>query len=292
MKIEETENTERRIVTVGEFLRQTRIKKGLTVDDVSKDLYIRRLYIEAIEDANRKELPPVPYGIAFIRTYAQYLRLNVERVVQLYKEEIAENDREMDFLKPQDEKPYPSKQYVIGGIIAALVIYLLYMLFSGISKNKENEFLPVVIEDDIEAVNEPDSDVNVNAELRDAALKVIQKEAQEKDVATYSEDQQNVENSEQAIKDNAEKSAGEKPRVVIKIKDETWLKVKNDKQIYFEKLVQNGFVYEVPNEKGIVITIGRPFNADVLIDGEIKVFTTERKPVHINLDEYLNNKHH
>ena len=34
---------------VGELLRNTRLKKGKTLGDVSKDLCIRKFYLEAIE---------------------------------------------------------------------------------------------------------------------------------------------------------------------------------------------------------------------------------------------------
>ena len=85
--IEEAQN-------VGELLRNTRLKKGKTLGDVSKDLCIRKFYLEAIENMDSKNLPQMPYGLGFVRSYAEYLGLNSARIVQAYRQvAYAEPDR-------------------------------------------------------------------------------------------------------------------------------------------------------------------------------------------------------
>lgn len=68
-------------------MHEARLKKGLKIADASRDLCIRASYLEAIEAGNYEEIPEPPYGIGFIRSYADYLGLNSARMVQLFKEE-------------------------------------------------------------------------------------------------------------------------------------------------------------------------------------------------------------
>ena len=76
-----------KITKVGTMLKEVRQQKGLKLNDIAKKLCVRKLYLDAIEESNYKELPPFPYGIGFIRSYASFLGLNGENIVELYKEE-------------------------------------------------------------------------------------------------------------------------------------------------------------------------------------------------------------
>jgi len=284
--VETTENIEEKIETIGAFLKQARVKKNISLNKVADDLCIRKIYLQAIEDNNHKELPPVPYGIGFVRSYAKYLGLNVERVVQLYKDESVGDEEKIEVFEPQDEITYPSKQYVIGGIITALVVYLLYVIIAGISGKNSEEQIPVVLVEDVEVEEHDAAEIEQENVLKAVAQKIAEKETETTEIAT--EDEATEETKEK----NQAESIVPKSRAFIKINGETWLQVKGPEKTYFAKLVNEGFEFEVPDERGIVLTIGRPYFADIYIDGKLKVFTTDRKPIHINVDEYLNKKHH
>ena len=92
--------------TVGMFLKFTRQNQKKSIETVSKALCIRKIYIKAIEESDFNELPPVPYGIGFIRSYADFLGLNSERIVQCYKEEAMPKKNEGN-LKPIVKKHTP-----------------------------------------------------------------------------------------------------------------------------------------------------------------------------------------
>ena len=286
MTVEKVENIEEKVETVGDFLKQSRVKKNITLNKVADDLCIRKLYIQAIEENNHKELPPVPYGIGFVRSYAKYLGLNVERVVQLYKDETVGDEEKLEMFEVQDEITYPSKQYIIGGIITALVVYLLYVIFIGIAGKGGDEQLPVVVMEDAGDEVLDEAEIAQENILKEA----VQKKAEKEIGLNESSVEKNKEESIVVNKDSLPVST--KSRVLIKIKGETWLQVKGSSKTYVAKIVNNGFEYEVPDEKGIVLTVGRPYLADIYIDGRLKVFTTERKPIHINVDEYLSRRNH
>jgi cytoskeletal protein RodZ len=71
--------------TLGETLRQARLDKGVSLADASRDTRIRRGYLEALEAEDPGALPPAVYTRGFLRTYAEYLGLNAQSMVDLYQ---------------------------------------------------------------------------------------------------------------------------------------------------------------------------------------------------------------
>ena len=102
LEIEEAQN-------VGELLRNTRLKKGKTLGDVSKDLCIRKFYLEAIESMDAANLPVMPYGLGFVRSYADYLGLNSSRITQAYRQVVYAVPDEETLRQTAKIKTTPSK---------------------------------------------------------------------------------------------------------------------------------------------------------------------------------------
>lgn len=63
-------------ITVGEYLRQLREKKQISLEEVSRGTKIRVSYLEAIEADKWEQLPSLPQGRGFARLYAAYLDLS------------------------------------------------------------------------------------------------------------------------------------------------------------------------------------------------------------------------
>lgn len=71
--------------TLGETLRQARLDKSVSLADAARDTRIRRSYLEALEAEDFAALPPPVYTRGFLRTYAEYLGLNAQAMVDLYQ---------------------------------------------------------------------------------------------------------------------------------------------------------------------------------------------------------------
>src|SRR5438067_4482374 len=71
--------------TLGETLRQARLDKSVSLADAARDTRIRRSYLEALEAEDFAALPPAVYTRGFLRTYAEYLGLNPQAMVDLYQ---------------------------------------------------------------------------------------------------------------------------------------------------------------------------------------------------------------
>src|SRR5512133_3733582 len=63
--------------SIGEQLKQARLQRGLTLEQVSQATHIRKHYLEALENDQRETLPSPVQGRGFLRLYAGHLNLPV-----------------------------------------------------------------------------------------------------------------------------------------------------------------------------------------------------------------------
>ncbi|HEV7662467.1 MAG TPA: helix-turn-helix domain-containing protein [Chloroflexota bacterium] len=66
-------------------MRQARLDKGVSLADAARDTRIRRSYLEALEAEDAAALPPPVYTRGFLRSYAEYLGLNPQSMVDLHQ---------------------------------------------------------------------------------------------------------------------------------------------------------------------------------------------------------------
>jgi hypothetical protein len=81
---------------IGSSLRQARQHRGLELSDVERDTRIRAKYLGALEEDRFDVLPGAAYVRGFMRTYAEYLGLDSNLLVDAYNERHA---------PPEDELP-------------------------------------------------------------------------------------------------------------------------------------------------------------------------------------------
>jgi len=70
---------------VGRLLRDQREARGLSVEDIERQIRIRRAHIEAIEAGRFDVLPGAAYITAFLRAYASHVGLEPEKVLTAYQ---------------------------------------------------------------------------------------------------------------------------------------------------------------------------------------------------------------
>ncbi|MBV9169003.1 MAG: helix-turn-helix domain-containing protein [Chloroflexi bacterium] len=71
--------------TLGETLRQARLDKGVSLADAARETRIRRAYLEALESEDPAALPAAVYTRGLLKTYAEYLGLNAQSMLDLYQ---------------------------------------------------------------------------------------------------------------------------------------------------------------------------------------------------------------
>lgn len=300
--------------TVGTILRNARLKKGKTIADVADELCIRKVYINAIENMDYTNIPPLPYGIGFIRSYAQYLGLNSDRVVASYRQSfLAKNDNHQSENPKNMETSTPHFKHIFIGLcgLAALFIAWSVLPVSEPVEDYREDAAGVVPEP---VIVEEDADEDAKAELRAEDLKdgVIEtaeqttvpteENGEEKSAADNAENpagqtSEAQQNTEAATQNDAEVSEDETPqaeeefiapKMKMVLSGPSWIELKQGETVLIKGDVYNkGFEYEIPSEEGITITVGRPRNAAFYLDGQpIKVVSVMKRK-NVSLDEFF-----
>lgn len=88
---------------VGELLRTEREKKGLSLHEIGLSLKINPKILKAIEDGDTTQLPAKTFLRGFIRSYAQYLKLNVEEVLEIFSSEFGTTKPEVPIVPNSDD---------------------------------------------------------------------------------------------------------------------------------------------------------------------------------------------
>lgn len=118
---------------VGEILRRARVYYNQSVDDVGGILRIRAVHLEAIEQGRIDDLPGRVYAFGFIRAYAEYLGLDGEKIVRLFKTQIGApvNDRpDLHMPVAASESKSPNMAIIIGSLLV-LVAGAIAMMYTG-----------------------------------------------------------------------------------------------------------------------------------------------------------------
>lgn len=284
---------------VGELLRNTRLKKGKTLGDVSKDLCIRKVYLEAIENLDTKNLPQMPYGLGFVRSYSEYLGLNSARIVQAYRQ-AAYADEGKEIINEENaasapEYNGPGLLHICIGLIGIAAVFAIWSGVSSYSQSKQVPEEKEVLESDV--VPEP-----VIIEENDASLSEMGID----DAINNEESSENLQNSEQdASVEGAEKKvektepepiAEEKtedsdattvPHMQIVLSGPSWLELKQGNKVLLSGIYSKGFKYDVPNEMGFIVSVGRYYNVDFYVDGKLTKIASAMKQTNISLDKYI-----
>ncbi len=301
---------------VGAMLKEMRLQKDLKLVDIAKRLCIRKMYLEAIEESNYKELPPMPYGIGFIRSYANFLGLNGENIVELYKEEtnISEPKENIKVLEPQPEASMPGFQYLLISLLAIILIYLGWSTMA--QKNVQKILEDTAEQNDIVAQEEDTVDnmvvvesINFSDEAGQNEDSMVSEEnnAPEQDnIVTMSEQSYDAPAEEAKTVDTAPEIKKDEPKaeqphednakisddgVYIEVLEETWVEVKDADKLYISKVLNKGDVYKVPEGNGMILSFGKYNGANVYINGKLTKMARPGKKTNIALDPFLENNH-
>ncbi|MDH5254081.1 MAG: DUF4115 domain-containing protein [Nitrospira sp.] len=134
--------------SVGEFFRQVRETKGLTVDEVASKTRIRSDFVKALEDGNFSKLPDQVFASGFVRSYARSLGLDEEDAIQRFAKSAGtfyEKQDERERLKvrqAEEERKRQSNRKAVAIAIGIAVLTLIFLLSreqSSVLKRAEPE---------------------------------------------------------------------------------------------------------------------------------------------------------
>ncbi len=118
---------------ISDILKEERIKKGLTVDDVVASTKIRKNFILAIEEGKLGSLPSESYALGFVKNYASFLGISEPRASALFRREYdsAKMENTPKFRKAISQSKdrfnlKSPKALLVLGVIVIILAYVAY----------------------------------------------------------------------------------------------------------------------------------------------------------------------
>lgn len=221
---------------VGDVLRRTREYYGLQLSDVESALRIRASQLGALEEGQLEKLPGRVYAIGFVRAYAEFLGLDGDKMVHLFKAQMVGHKPrpELNFPVPASESKLPNAYILMGSFAGLAVVFLLFLLLRGPS--------------DSHAIPEVPSSIRNEALIYGPALP-----------------------QDPAVVEPAagiEGPAEPEHRVIINVTDSAWVEIRNVQgKAILSRVLKEGDSYMVPNEPGLVMDTGNIGALEFTVDG-------------------------
>ena len=126
----------------GSLLKSARESKEMDILDVERDTAITRQYIEAMEEEDTAVFPGEAYFIGFLHNYAEFLGLNADMIVSLYKNKKLQESPIPDGLIPK-HRPVWIIPLIVLLILAGLggIVFGTIRLVSFISEMQAQKAL-------------------------------------------------------------------------------------------------------------------------------------------------------
>ena len=106
-------------------LREARQRGGYSVADAAHVLRIQEHYLEALEEGRFDQIPGTTYTIGFLRSYAGFLGLDPDEIIDAYKREqgLDKNEQRLAFPSPTDSSPKPKFWLILLVLVLAGLAY-------------------------------------------------------------------------------------------------------------------------------------------------------------------------
>jgi len=248
---------------IGNFLREKREEKGISLIEVEKDLKIRKKYLQSLEDGNIDLIPGKTYLIGYLRNYSKYLGIdeeNINQIIQTYnnlvkkKVDLEKTKEENIYLKTKNRSMFEKKRFFfpVKYVYLAsfvLVIFIGLLLLSNSLRDAQD--FPV-----------PSPEIE-----NETGIKI---EEQTNDISVLTEE--NIESEAEAIiaEYPAQDSVLAKKIPVLKLiaNERAWLKILSEDKIIFEGILFKGEEYFWETEQALEIITEYPTKIETYYDDE------------------------
>lgn len=294
--MENTEELEIDIEDIGTILKSSRLKSKKSMEEISSELCIRKIYLTALEEGDYETLPPIPYGVGYVRTYARYLGLNPDRAVKLYKDasKIEEDKNEIENIVPEKNKS--NSWHIVIGILALALLYGGWEVYS----QKESKTKPATdVAAETVVAEEPQNVVpqeetapvmeNDNAVENESTSVKTEDTPGTEDTSMLQQTTLPTENAgmtETVAQPEANTVIENEPdnKVVVEFSGESWVELKGRDKVYFQGVFHAGDRKEIDYVDNLFLSVGRPENVKVYVKGAEKNILNRRRKTNIPVD--------
>ena len=248
---------------IGNFLRERREARGISLIEAEKDLRIRKKYLQALEEGNIDAIPGKTYLIGYLRNYSKYLDIdeeNINQIIQTYnnlekqKSVIKETKEENIYLQTKDRSTFEKKRFFLpvkyvylSGFL--IIIFIGLLLLSRSLKEAQDFPIPSP-----EIGNE--TDISIEKEASD--ISILTEEFSELDAEAII--------AESLIQESV--SAEKLPILKLIASDKTWIKILSEDKIIFEGILFEGEEFFWETDQSLEIITEYPTKLKTYYDDE------------------------
>ncbi|PIC78301.1 DUF4115 domain-containing protein [Sporosarcina sp. P19] len=134
------------LIGIGARLKEARISKGLTLEDLQDSTKIQQRYLSAIENEEFQVIPGAFYVRVFIKQYAEAVDLDADEILSLYQDEYepAVQEKQESVVPATMQRSAGSKQNnqlreAMPKIIVALFILMIFVIVYTLLRDKATE---------------------------------------------------------------------------------------------------------------------------------------------------------
>lgn len=262
-------------ISLGSLLRRTREERNIDLDEAVRVTRIRRHSLEALENEEWDKLPPQVFVKGFLRSYAEFLGLDKEMVLNSYLK-----TSPFQKYKPQalnEIKPRSGRwnlTIIIPVLALALIASIIYLKRNNISiVEKVFQYLetPTHIEEKGNTVEKEDNE-SQGAKQKEGIFfkneKVIENEKETASKSKSGED--NIFLEDPTIPKEIKDDKPIPPRFLLaaKVNSRTWIAIYIDDEPVKEYLLQPGKTMRWTADKGFDILVGNAGGIEFVLDGK------------------------
>ena len=273
---------------LGNRLKEARLAKGLSLEDLQSITKIQKRYLIGIEEGNYSSMPGNFYVRAFVKQYAEALQLNPDEIFETYKSEIPATHNEdlpeqLSRVKTRKTVAEGSSKIfdiipkvLIGVFIIGAAGVLYYFVVNNVGDkandliNNENEPVKFVRSQNLEKAEDAEKDKtkeNEKEEVTDEQQTVEETPVVEAPKQELTPVQNSGKNSTYDLK-NADK-------FVVKLVStgQTWVNVKNSSgQSKFQGLLSTTATpsteVDLSGDTKAVIVVGRAVDTEIYVNDQ------------------------
>lgn len=276
---------------LGARLKEARMAKGYTLDDLQSITKIQKRYLSGIEDENYSMMPGSFYIRAFIKQYAEAVGLDSDEMLALYKEEAKDEIEEepqviapaiqRSKLKGNSQLKEIMPKLVVALFIIAIVV-IMYVLFrekaanSPAEPNEPEQNVPIV--DQPNETEKPTEGTSSEPETSEEAVEEDEPEEEEQPEQTLTLASTVGETSTYDLTD------AESLKLVIRTSGDSWISVRDQAGVERMPQPEGGRIMkagemvelDVSDASSVRIRVGRTNSTDLLINDQQFEYPNDR----------------
>jgi len=277
-------------VSLGRLLKRTREERQIGLDEAFRATRIRRHTLEALENERWDELPSQVFVKGFLKTYADFLGLSKDMVLELYESSSPPEGDKAELLKQVRPR---SKRWPLTVVLSLLALALIASIayfsrddVSLVDKTSQYQRTGAPVEEEKTTAVREEMGSRVTADEEEPLLRSVVERQEEPETPVKSESVEERDLAETATVDQQEAEEPPSPRFTLtaNVKSRTWIAIFVDDQPVKEYLFQPGDNITWTAQKGFDILVGNAGGIGFSLNGEeIGTLGVEGKVVRLKL---------